>query len=155
MGYIVLKQLCLDSKITSWGPKNRIPRQKLRIYSNSEVWRATSRSKYLKMYLLISFMFNWFLGLFFGIFGPRSQNRDLRIRPLGGKFTENLVFKSKIVISTAQRSKIRKNESRNCVYIYIYICIVYLLIFAWPPKGQPSWEFLQKASGGHVPQQVV
>ena len=41
-------------------------------------------------------------------FGPRFQNWDLRIRPLGGNFTENQIFKSKIANSSAQRSKTRK-----------------------------------------------
>ena len=38
----------------------------------------------------------------------RFQNRDLRIRPLGGNFTENLIFKAKITNSSIQRSTIRK-----------------------------------------------
>ena len=68
MGYAVPKKLGLDSKITSWDLKNRIPRRKLRIQSYSQVCRSKSRPKYLKMYVLISFgprpaLFNWFIGL--------------------------------------------------------------------------------------------
>ena len=40
----------MDEGITSWDLKNRIPHQKLRIYSNSEDYRSESRSKYLKKY---------------------------------------------------------------------------------------------------------
>ena len=42
------KKLGLDSTIMSWDLKNRIPHQKLRIYSNAEDYRSESRSKYLK-----------------------------------------------------------------------------------------------------------
>ena len=34
-----------------------------------------------------------------GMLGPRFQNWDLRIRPLGGDFTVNPIFNSKIVFS--------------------------------------------------------
>ena len=37
-GYVFPKQLSLDSKITSWGLTNRIPRQFSHIFSNSEVY---------------------------------------------------------------------------------------------------------------------
>ena len=41
-------KLGLDSTIISWGLNRWIPRQKLRIYSNSKVYRSKSRSKYVK-----------------------------------------------------------------------------------------------------------
>ena len=49
-GYVLSKKLGLDSKVTSWDLKNRIPRQKLRIQSYSQVCRSKSTSKYLKFY---------------------------------------------------------------------------------------------------------
>ena len=55
--------------------------------------------------------------------GPRFQNWDLRIRPLGGKFTDNPIFNSKIVNSNAQRSKIIMLESRffNVVFVFDFL----------------------------------
>ena len=46
------------------------------------------------------------------IFGPRFQTRDLRIRPVGGKFTENPMFNSRIVDSGVQMSTIRTIDPR-------------------------------------------
>ncbi len=55
--------------------------------------------------------------LHFFIFGPRFQNWDLRIRPLGGKFTENPIFRSNIVNSGVQRSQLfALRESRRCAW---------------------------------------
>ena len=48
-GTSFLKKLGLDSNITSWDLKNRIPHRKLRIQSYSQVCRSNSRSKYLKI----------------------------------------------------------------------------------------------------------
>ena len=42
IGYVFAKQLGLDSKVTSWGLTNRIPRRCLRIYSSYEVYRSRS-----------------------------------------------------------------------------------------------------------------
>ena len=47
IGYVFPNKLGPDSKITSWGPKDRIPRLILPIYSNYEVDMSKSRSKYL------------------------------------------------------------------------------------------------------------
>ena len=52
----LLKKLSLGSRITSWGPTNQIPRQKLHIYSNYEVYRSKSGSM---SYLKISFLITW------------------------------------------------------------------------------------------------
>ena len=48
-GYAFPTQLSLDSTITSWDLKHRIPCRKLRIQSYSQVYRPESRSKYLKI----------------------------------------------------------------------------------------------------------
>ena len=69
---------------------------------------------------------------FFILFGPRFQNEDLRIRPLGGNFTENLIFKSKAANSGVQRSRIRKIDPRCLEYLYL---ICWNTFFCWPPKG--------------------
>ena len=55
-------------------------------------------------------IFNIFSNLLslFAIFGSRFQNWDVIIRPLGGNFTENQMFRSKIGNSSAQRSKNNK-----------------------------------------------
>ena len=66
---------------------------------------------------------------FWGIWGPRFQNWDLRIRPLGGNFTENLIFMSKIFNSSAQRSKKTGKLMSDLSYIYIYMYIYILLFF--------------------------
>ena len=62
---------------------------------------------------------------FFQIFGPRFQNWDLRIRPLGGNFTENRIFKSIIANSNVQRSKIRKIDPR----FFELFFVVFLILF--------------------------
>ena len=46
------------------------------------------------------------------IFGPRFQNWDPRIRPVGGNFTENQILRSQIVNAGVQRSEIRKVDPR-------------------------------------------
>ena len=60
---------------------------------------------------------------------PSFQNWDMRIRPLGGNFMENQMFRTKIINSSVQRSKIKKIDPRKiecaCVYIYIYIYTIY------------------------------
>ena len=45
MRYVFPKKLTLDSKMIFWGLTRWIPREKLPIYSNSEVCRSKSRSK--------------------------------------------------------------------------------------------------------------
>ena len=44
--------------------------------------------------------------------GPRFQNWDPRIRPLGGNFTDNLIYKTEILNSSIQRPKNRKFDPR-------------------------------------------
>ena len=60
--------------------------------------------------------------VFFG--GPRFQNWDLRIRPLGGNFKDNLMFRSKILNSSVQGSKIRKMDPSNFekknIFIFLF-----------------------------------
>jgi len=56
----------------------------------------------------------------FAIFWPRFPNGDLRIRPLGGNFTENLIFMSKILNSNVQRPKNRKIKYRILKF-YLFI----------------------------------
>ena len=68
LGTFLLKKLGLDSKITPWELKNRIPCRKLRIQSYSQDCRSKSRPKYFKNHILISFVprpfiFYWFIGL--------------------------------------------------------------------------------------------
>ena len=70
----------------------------------------------------------------FMIFGPRFQNWDLRIRPLGGNFTENLMFRSELAYSSVQRSNIGKVEPRTLDCLFV----VFISTFVGPPKGSPS-----------------
>jgi hypothetical protein len=93
------------------------------------------------------------------MFGPRFQNWDLRIRPLGGfglafdwicgfarglhalrltasaDFKGNPMFKSKIANSGVQSSKIAKKEPR------LFVLFPLSLHILWPPKGQRRNEF--------------
>ena len=57
LGYVFPKELGLDSISTSWDLKIRIPRRKLRMQSYSQVCRSNSRSKYLKIDVLICFFY--------------------------------------------------------------------------------------------------
>ena len=61
---------------------------------------------------------------YFLCFGPRFQNWDLRIRPLGGNFTENLIFRSNIADSSVQRPKLRKTNPIN-FEIYVLFVLFY------------------------------
>ena len=65
--FVFSKKRGLDTTITSWGPKNRIPRQMLPIYSNYEVYRSKSISKYLNFNCLISCLFIGSLGQYVSI----------------------------------------------------------------------------------------
>ena len=48
-GYSFSIKLCLDEGIMLWDLKHGFPRQKLRIYSNSHVYRYKSRKKQLNI----------------------------------------------------------------------------------------------------------
>ena len=71
---------CLNSKNTSWGPKNRTPRQCLPMYSNSEVYRSESRSKYVffKVLLLTGVQL-----LDFGTWRPKKRSEETRREKIG------------------------------------------------------------------------
>ena len=60
-----------------------IPRQKVPIYSTSEVYRSKSRSTYLKRFFKVSFIFDWFIGL-----GPffRCKEDDISFTQLTARF---------------------------------------------------------------------
>ena len=52
--------------------------------------------------------------MFYSFFsGPRFQNWEPRIRPLGGNFTDNPMFGSTIINSSVQRPKIEKIDPRK------------------------------------------
>jgi len=63
------------------------------------------------------------------MFGPRFQNWDLRIRHLGGNFTENPMFRSTIVNSSIQRLNNRKCDPTLFEYDF-FIFYLFILLAA-------------------------
>ena len=58
--------------------------------------------------------------------GPRIQNWDLRKRPLGGNFTDNQNFRSKIINCSIQKPNVRKFNPRLFEYVlWIFTTVSY------------------------------
>ena len=88
------KKLGLDAIICYFWPQNRIPRQQLRMYSNSEVCRSKSRSKYLKHYFQTTFLRLVSLGYKASTIMLNNNSRAFCIEHFGANKLGSIAFKT-------------------------------------------------------------